>query len=158
MMVETESKEKKPSVPLYEADLHRPSADAPERDLLPELRPIFKALRTQCRGIPRAVENVRHDGPHWKWIWAYERDGYTLCAIHPMQSGVDLSFPLPQRYEPRFEKAELDPAVREAVSKGATAAKVRYARLAVPDLDAAARFFQGVELKLQLMAEEGKGA
>ncbi len=59
-------------------------------------------------------------------------------------------------FEPRFEKSELDQAIRDAALKGPTAAKVRYVRVPVPDNDAASRLFQGVELKLQLMAEEGK--
>ena len=155
--MDTETKEKPLPLPLYDNESQQPSPDAPIRDLSPDLRPVFKALREHCLGIPRAVENVRHDGPNWKWVWAYERDGYTLCVIHPMKSNVDLSFPLPQRYEPRFEKSELDPAIREAASKGPTAAKVRYVRVPVTNSDAIARLFQGVELKLQLMAEEGKG-
>ena len=156
--MEPESKEKPLPLPLYDTESQRPSADAPLRDLLPELRPIFKTLRELCLGIPCAVENVRHEGVYWKWIWAYERHGRTLCAIHPMKASVDLSFPLPQRYEPRFEKSELDQAIRDAASKGPTAAKVRYVRVPVADNAAAARLFQGVELKLQLMAEEGKGS
>jgi hypothetical protein len=70
---------------------------------------------------------------------------------------VDLSFPLPQRFEARYEKAGLDPVLAAAVSKGPTAAKVRYVRVNVPDTEAASRLFQGVQLKLQLMSEEGKG-
>jgi hypothetical protein len=154
--VEAESKPNEKPLPLYDNDLQRPSADAPQRDLPPEMRPVFKALRDLCLGIPRVVENVRHDGVHWKWVWAYERDGYTLCLIHPLQQSVDLSFPLPQRYEPRFEKSQLDPSILIAASKGPTAAKVRYVRVNVPDGAAAAKLFEGVQLKLQLMSEEGK--
>lgn len=144
-----------PAVPLYDGN-QSPAPDAPMRDLPPALRPVFQGLREACLKIPGAVERVRHDGPVWKWIWAYERNGYTLCAVHPMKEGVDLSFPLPTRYEPMYEKSDLDTAILKAVAGGETAARVRYVRVNVPDPESVARLFRGVEFKLELMEKDKK--
>lgn len=142
--------------PLYDSSIQPPAADSPSRDLPPQLRPVFQSLRESCLRIPQIVERVRHEGPVWKWIWAYERDGFTLCVIHPMKESVDLSFPLPTRFEHHFEKSDLDKVILAAISKGETAARVRYVRVNVPDVEAVSRMYRAVELKLKLMAEDKK--
>ena len=151
--MDTEATEITVPTPLYDTSDRAPAANAPERDLPPAMRAVFEALRKSCLTIPGVEENIRHEGPVWKWIWAYEVDGFTICVIHPMNDSVDLSFPLPTRFEPLYKESGLDELVVKGISKGGIAARVRYVRFNVPDMESGSKIFAAVEYKLKLLSK-----